>query len=93
MTVDSIQRGVAEFFDIRLADMTGKRRPANIALPRQVAMFLCRRLTDLSSPTIAEAFNRNHATILHAVGVIEKRLAKDAEFRNTLSKLERKLKG
>ncbi|OPZ28507.1 MAG: Chromosomal replication initiator protein DnaA [Lentisphaerae bacterium ADurb.BinA184] len=93
VTVDSIQRGVAEFFDIRLADMTGKRRPANIALPRQVAMFLCRRLTDLSSPTIAEAFNRNHATILHAVGVIEKRLAKDAEFRNTLSKLERKLKG
>ncbi len=92
LSFERIQKVVAEFYDVRLADMTSKRRPANIAFPRQVAMYLCRRLTEHSSPTIGEAFNRNHATILHAVTTVEARLEKDSDLRQSLSVLERKLK-
>ena len=93
LSIERIQKVVAEFYDIRLADMTSKRRPACIAFPRQVAMFLSRRMTEHSTPTIGEAFNRNHATILHAVDTIEKRALGDADFRQALGVLERKLKG
>jgi chromosomal replication initiator protein len=91
LSVEHIQKSVAEHFDIRVADMTSKRRPANIALPRQVAMYLARTLTDFSSPAIAEAFNRNHATILHAVSAVEKRMAKDENLRQSVKALERRL--
>lgn len=91
MTIESIQRSVAEYFDIRLADMTSKRRPANIAVPRQIAMYIARTLTDFSSPTIAEAFNRNHATVLHAVSTVTKKMSKDSSFRQTVNSLERRL--
>ena len=67
VTVDQIQRRVAEHFDIRLADMTSKRRPANIAFPRQVAMYLARELTKSSLNEIGDAFGgRDHGTVLHA---------------------------
>jgi chromosomal replication initiator protein len=91
VTVERIQRLVAEHYDIRLTDITGNRRPKNIAWPRQIAMYLSRRLTNLSSPAIAERFNRNHATILHAVGAIEKRMEEDAELRRIVALLERRL--
>ncbi|MDT8389101.1 MAG: chromosomal replication initiator protein DnaA [Lentisphaeria bacterium] len=91
MTIESIQRSVAEYFDIRLADMTSKRRPANIAVPRQIAMYIARTLTDFSSPTIAEAFNRNHATVLHAVSAVTKKMSRDPSFRQTVNSLERRL--
>ena len=93
ITVERIQRTVAEHYDVRLADMTSRRRPQNIAFPRQVAMYLCRQMTDYSSPTIAEYFNRNHATILHAQTCVSQRLARDPEFRREVSVLERKVKG
>ena len=93
LTVEQIQRTVAEHYDIRLADMSNKRRPQNIAFPRQVAMYLCRRLTDFSSPAIAESFNRNHATILHAASAVEKRMTKDADCRREINALERKIRG
>ena len=92
LTIERIQKVVAEFYDVRLADMTSKRRPANIAFPRQVAMFLSRKLTDYSTPLIGERFSRNHATVLHAVETVEKRLTGDSEFRQNVSVLERKLK-
>lgn len=92
LTIERIQRAVAEHFDIRVADMTSKRRPANIAFPRQVAMYLCRKLTNHSSPSVAEAFSRNHATILHAVNAVEKRMSADMDLRHTIGKLERSLR-
>lgn len=92
ITVEQIQRSVAEFYDIRLADMTSKRRPQNIAFPRQVAMFLCRKMTDFSSPTIAEHFHRNHATILHAEAAMKRRMSENADFRRELGMLERKIR-
>jgi chromosomal replication initiator protein len=93
LSVGTILEAVAKFYDIRLADMTSKKRPQSIAFPRQVAMFLCRKLTDFSSPAIAESFNRNHATVLHAVGAIEKRMADNADLRSAVAQLEKKLKG
>jgi len=91
LSIENIQRRVAEFYDIRLADMTSKKRPRNIAGPRMVAMFLARKHTNNSLPAIGDAFSRNHATILHAVGTIEKRMANDETFRHTVGQLSRKL--
>src|SRR4029077_16644193 len=56
VTIEQIQRAVAEHYDVRLADMTSKRRPANIAFPRQVAMYLARELTKCSLNEIGDAF-------------------------------------
>ncbi|MFW6414196.1 MAG: chromosomal replication initiator protein DnaA, partial [Verrucomicrobiota bacterium] len=89
--LEQIQKIVADHYDIRLADMTSKRRPRNIAFPRQVAMYLCRTMTEHSSPAIAESFNRNHATILHATAAVENKMASDLQFRHTIGKLKRKL--
>ena len=64
--METIQKTVADYYDIRLGDMTSKRRPQSIAFPRQVAMYLCRDMTQHSLPAIGYAFGRNHATVLHA---------------------------
>jgi chromosomal replication initiator protein len=89
ITIEAIQKKVAEHFDIRLADMTSRRRPQNIAFPRQVAMYLSRTLTDRSLADIGETFGgRDHGTVLHACRLIEKRVAKDARLRQTVSYIE-----
>jgi chromosomal replication initiator protein len=89
VTIEAIQKKVAEHFDIRLADMTSHRRPQNIAFPRQVAMYLSRTLTDRSLADIGETFGgRDHGTVLHACRLIEKRVSKDARLRQTVSYIE-----
>jgi chromosomal replication initiator protein len=89
ITIEAIQKKVAEHFDIRLADMTSHRRPQNIAFPRQVAMYLSRTLTDRSLADIGETFGgRDHGTVMHACRLIEKRVAKDARLRQTVSYIE-----
>ncbi len=93
VSIEEIQRVVADFFGIGLADMTSKKRPANIAVPRMVAMYFARKLTSFSLPSIADKFQRNHATVLHAVSSVEKRGKEDEEFKRSLSLLERKLAG
>ncbi len=93
ISVEEIQRIVAEFFDIRFADMTSKKRPANIAVPRMVAMYFARKLTGLSLPSIAVKFQRNHATVLHAISSVEEKVRKDEEFKRSMSLLEKKLSG
>lgn len=91
LTTEQIQRHVAEFYDIRLSDMTSKKRPRNIAFPRMVAMYLSRKLTNQSFPAIGDAFSRNHATIVHAVSTIEDRMAGDEKLAQTLALLSRQL--
>ena len=86
-----IQRAVAEHFDIRLADMTSKCRQRSIAAPRQIAMYLCRRLTDSSFPDIANAFGKTHATILYAYRVIGNRLDVDADLQRSVQHISEKL--
>ena len=89
ITVDSIQRKVAEHFDIRLADMTSRRRPQNVAFPRQVAMYLSRTLTDRSLVDIGESFGgRDHGTVMHACRVIEVKMNADNRLRQTVSHLQ-----
>ena len=92
LSIDSIQKKVAEHFDIRLADMTSRRRPQNVAFPRQVAMFLSRTLTNRSLVDIGESFGgRDHGTVLHACRLIESRMAKDQRLRQTVSYLQQAL--
>lgn len=91
LTFDRIQRVVAEHYDVRLADMTSKRRQRTVALPRQVAMYLCRRMTRASLPDIANAFGKTHATVLHSYRLIDSRLDSDTDLRNDVTKLSQKL--
>jgi chromosomal replication initiator protein len=92
LTIDVIQRRVAEHFDIRLSDMISRRRPENIAFPRQVAMFLARQLTESSLNTIGEAFGgRDHGTVLHACRLVKDRMEVDADVRQRVSYLEKQL--
>ncbi|OZI32202.1 chromosomal replication initiation protein DnaA [Bordetella genomosp. 10] len=94
ITVENIQKTVADFYKIKVADMYSKRRPANIALPRQVAMYLAKELTQKSLPEIGDLFGgRDHTTVLHAVRKISDARAKLAELNHTLHVLEQTLKG
>ncbi len=92
VNIDTIQKRVAEHYDIRLADMTSKRRPENIAFPRQVAMYLSRQMTESSLNTIGEAFGgRDHGTVLHACRLVKDRMSVDATVRQVVSYLEKQL--
>ena len=93
LTIEGIQRMVAEYYDIRLGDMTSKQRPQNIAFPRQVAMYLCREMTEQSLPAIGNAFGRNHATVLHAHRSVGSKMKGDAGLRQTILSLQQRLGG
>ena len=92
VSIEAIQKKVAEHFDIRLADMTSKRRPENIAFPRQIAMYFSRQLTDSSLNAIGEAFGgRDHGTVLHACRLVKNRMEVDANVRQVVHYLEKQL--
>jgi len=92
ITIEQIQRRVAEHFDVRVADMTSKRRPASIAFPRQVAMYLARELTKASLNEIGDAFGgRDHGTVLHACKLVKKRIAEQDNIRQTISFIDSSL--
>lgn len=89
VSIDQVQRKVAEHYDVRLADMTSKRRPANIAFPRQIAMFISRRLTKSSLQDIGEAFGgRDHGTVIHACKTVQFRMDKEESLRQVIRFLE-----
>jgi len=92
ISIEVIQKKVAEHFDIRLADMTSKRRPENIAFPRQIAMYLSRQLTESSLNTIGEAYGgRDHGTVLHACRLVKDRMEVDSNVRQVVHYLEKQL--
>lgn len=94
ITVENIQKTVADFYKIKIADMYSKRRPANIALPRQIAMYLAKELTQKSLPEIGDLFGgRDHTTVLHAVRKIADARSKQTELNHALHVLEQTLKG
>ena len=94
VTVELIQKTVAGHYKIKVADMYSKRRPNNIAMPRQVAMYLAKELTQKSLPEIGELFGgRDHTTVLHAVRKIGKARHMDNELNHALHVLEQVLKG
>ena len=89
VTMDIIQKKVADHFDLRLADMTSRRRPENIAFPRQIAMYLSRHLTDHSLNSIGEAFGgRDHGTVMHACKLVKDRMEVDDNVRQKVNYLE-----
>lgn len=91
LSFEDIKAAVAEHFDLRLADMSSKRRPRSVAHPRQVAMYLCRRLTRSSLPEIADSFGKTHATVLHACRSIQNRMDVDDALQDTIRTISRKL--
>jgi len=94
ISVENIQKTVADFYKIKIADMYSKKRPASIAKPRQIAMYLAKEMTQKSLPEIGELFGgRDHTTVLHAVRKIGGDRTKDSELNQQLHVLEQTLKG
>jgi len=92
VTIETIQKKVAEHFDIRLADMASKRRPGEYCLPTPDRDVLARQLTDSSLNTIGEAFGgRDHGTVLHACRLVTDRMQIDAQVRQVVNYLEKQL--
>ncbi len=93
VSIDSIQKVVAEHFDVRLADMTSRRRPASIAFPRQIAMYLSRSLTKGSLMEIGEAFGgRDHGTVIHACKKVVERIADEPGLKESIARIESQLR-
>jgi chromosomal replication initiator protein len=92
VTVDRVQRAVATQYDLRVSDLTGPRRPKNIAEARQVAMYLTRHMIGLPLIQIGEEFGgRDHGTVIHACKVVSLRMSKADEFRQMVDRLSSKL--
>jgi chromosomal replication initiator protein len=83
---------IREVHHIRLADLKSKTRTQRVAFCRQVAMYLCRKITSNSFPSIGEHFGRDHSTVIHAFNLIERRVNNDSAFRFSMEKIERGLK-
>jgi chromosomal replication initiator protein len=93
VTVESIQKTICDYFNVKLGDLKAKRRTQNIALPRQVAMYLCRKHTETSFPAIGDKFGgRDHSTVIHASKTIERKIKEDPHMLTTIESLERNLK-
>jgi chromosomal replication initiator protein len=93
VNIDAIQKAVAEHFDVRLADMTSRRRPASIAFPRQVAMYLSRSLTKGSLMEIGEAFGgRDHGTVIHACKKVTDRIGDEPGLKEVIAGIESRLR-
>ena len=94
ISVENIQKTVADYYKIKVADMYSKKRPASIARPRQIAMYLAKELTQKSLPEIGELFGgRDHTTVLHAVRKISGERQQMTELNQQLHVLEQTLKG
>jgi len=94
ISVENIQKTVADYYKIKVADMYSKKRPASIARPRQIAMYLAKELTQKSLPEIGELFGgRDHTTVLHAVRKISGERQQLTELNQQLHVLEQTLKG
>jgi chromosomal replication initiator protein len=92
VTIEGIQKTICDYYNIKLGDLKAKRRTKNIAIPRQVAMYLCRKYTETSFPVIGDKFGgRDHSTVIHASKTIEKKIKEDPYMLTTIEKLERNL--
>ena len=89
--IEAIQQLVSDRFHIRLTDLKSKRRTQRVAFCRQVAMYLCRKITAGSFPNIGEQFGRDHSTVIHAFNLVEHRVKNDLAFRHFMEEMERGL--
>ena len=92
LSIESIQKEVASYCGLRVQDLKSTKKQKNIALPRQIAMYIARRYTGASYPEIGEKFGgKDHSTVIHAVKKIEKNLGKDISLTNTVKTLSRNI--
>ncbi|BCG45251.1 Chromosomal replication initiator protein DnaA [Citrifermentans bremense] len=92
ITVEMIQKTVAEHFRIKVSELKSDKRIKTLVVPRQIAIYICRELTKASYPEIGEKFGgKDHSTIIHSVKKIEKQLAGDDEFKATVEDIRKKL--
>lgn len=92
ITVESIQKEVAGFFDLRIQDLKSEKKQKNIAIPRQIAMFLSRKYTGSSFPEIGDKFGgKDHSTVIHAVRKIENLLGKDISLTKSINSISKKV--
>ncbi|MFH1017171.1 MAG: chromosomal replication initiator protein DnaA [Pseudomonadota bacterium] len=92
LSIETIQKRVAEFFNLSTSDLKSARRHKVVALPRQIAMYLSRKLTQASFPELGERFGgKDHTTVMHAVNKIDRLLAEDSPVRNSVATIEQTL--
>ena len=89
VSIETVQKTVSKYFSVSVADITSKKRTKLVLFPRQVSMFLCRKLAGASYPMIGMRFGgKDHTTVLHACKIIEKRSKKDEELRDIINRIE-----
>ena len=92
ITIELIQDVVSSFYSLRVEELKSQRRTRNVSFPRQIAMYLCRKLTDMSLPKIGEEFGgRDHTTVIHAYEKISQSLKEDDALKDTINDLTKKL--
>jgi len=91
ITFDEITRAVCDRYGLSVQQLLSRRRTKQVAVPRQVAMYLCRRLLDASYPRIGGLFGRDHTTAIHGVRVISTKLKHDATLQATIETIEHRL--
>ena len=92
LQISKIQEVVANYFQTSVAEMKGKKRVRNIVIPRQVAMYLSRELTDASLPKIGQEFGgKDHTTVMHACDKIARQMKTDTEIKSAVSDLRQML--
>jgi chromosomal replication initiator protein len=93
ITIETVQQSVCSHFKLSLDDMNSKKRPANIAFPRQIAMYLCRLMTNHSLAEIGETFGgRDHGTVIHACRTVENIIEHDISVKRTIENLQRNVR-
>src|ERR1700684_422453 len=94
ITIEAIQRAVAEQFGMRIADLKQKNNSRNVVVPRQIAMYLAKQMTEASLPEIGRQFgNKHHTTVMHSIGKIDEHRRTDKDLHRTLNKLQEQLNG
>jgi len=92
ITIEMIQKHVAEHFGVKISDMKSEKRLKTVVVPRQIAIYLCRDLTKASYPEIGEKFGgKDHSTIIHSVKKIDKQLSADLDLKGTIDQLRKEL--
>lgn len=90
---NTIQEAVARYFDIKMDELKSKRRTRDISFPRQIAMFLCRELTEMSLPKIGEEFGRDHTTVIHAYEKVMEEMNHNPEIKRSVDEIRRSILG
>jgi chromosomal replication initiator protein len=94
ITIESIQRAVAEQFGMKVSDLKQKNNSRNVVVPRQIAMYLAKQMTEASLPEIGRQFgNKHHTTVMHSIGKIDEHRRTDKDLHRTLNKLQEQLNG